>query len=298
MLLRRWWGLATIVSFFVACSEDESSVPTGALGESCVARRDCNAGLACIGNVCVDGKDPTSGLGSLGESCRAKNDCAPGLACIANVCQKGSISLTPSDKHCEKIECATKDDCCEDFVPSPGCDKYKQDCDADPTYCATYRTFCECNRGCENALCVNTPPGCKDSKECTSFATPFCVAGTCRECAQHGDCTGEKDRCIAGVCKPPCSVNENCPLLSECRDGECVEVGCKSDKECVFLLKQDGASCSDGVCRAPCTFDAECDTFEACRDGACVFVGCDTDAECRAFFDMENEPAGVRAVCQ
>src|SRR5262245_55470370 len=66
-----------------ACSDDSpqgESVALGGTGESCTARRDCAAGLACVEQVCidpaaVDGGLPIQQRGSVGESCRASNDC-------------------------------------------------------------------------------------------------------------------------------------------------------------------------------------------------------------------------------
>lgn len=281
------------------CGEDESEPPRGALGESCTARRDCAGGLACIGNVCVDPANPGSpAQGGLGESCLARNDCAAGLACIANVCVPEKTGPAPTAKSCYEVECASKDDCCQDFVPSPGCDKYKADCDADPAYCLTYRLFCECNRDCESELCVDTPPGCAAHAECVSLLTPLCVNGRCAECAQHGDCPGEQDRCVDGECQPPCALNEHCPILHACQDGECVEVGCATDRECFFLTKDSRSICASGECLVPCTHHAECADFQVCHEGTCVFVGCENDAECRAYLGLSEQQGDVKAVCK
>lgn len=302
VVLKRALGralLGFLVVLAAACADDPEDAPTGKIGESCTARRDCGAALACVANVCID---PETGAGSMfggaGESCDAKNDCGPNLACIAHVCVAASTSTEITGKACYKVECATKDDCCKDFSPSPGCDKFKQDCETDPAYCLTYRTYCECNRACEAELCVDTPPGCKSSAECGSLLAPFCNAGVCSECAEHADCAGENDKCIAGKCQAPCTQNEHCPVLWACQNGQCVEVGCNTDKECFFLLKDSRATCNAGECLVPCTYNQECGDFQVCKDGACTFVGCETDAECRVYFGLAEEVGGVKAVCK
>lgn len=290
--------LAVPLSVSIACSEEEAPA-LGNTGESCAARRDCAAGLACVSNVCLDPKiGAGSPLGGPGESCEAKNDCGSGLACFAHVCVTASSGSVTSAKSCYKVECASKADCCEGFLPSPGCDKFKQDCDTDPAYCVTYRTFCECNRACQAELCVDTPPGCKSNAECTSLLTPYCSAGVCAECSEHADCKGENEKCIAGKCQPPCTQNEHCPLLSACQNGQCVEVGCATDKECFFLLKDPRAVCDGAECQVPCSYDQECAEFQVCKEGSCTFVGCDSDEECRVYLGLEEQVGEVKAVCK
>lgn len=303
--MTRWWvvqtcrvGLCLLVGLALSCSADEEEV-LGAAGESCVARSDCGSGLSCIDNVCIAPDSPLPDRGGVGESCRARDDCATGLACVAGVCTSVDDGAEPSAKSCYKVECSSKDDCCADFVPSPGCDQYEADCQADPAYCLTYRLLCECNRDCEEDLCVDTPPGCATSAECTSFLEPHCVEGRCRECAEHGDCPGETDRCIEGSCQAPCTINEHCPLLHACQSGECVEVGCTTDLECHFLLDEHRATCGpDGECLVPCLTTLECADFHVCHQGSCVFVGCNTDEECRIYLGLAEELSDVRAVCR
>jgi hypothetical protein len=280
----------------VSCAAGE--VGAGA-GESCQTRSDCALAFVCIDNACALPGSPRPDQGGAGESCRARSDCAVGLSCVANVCVSIDSGADPTGKSCYPIECSIQDDCCQDFVPSPNCPQYEADCNADPAYCLTYRLLCECNRGCEEEICVDTPPGCEANAECTSFLEPFCVDGHCRECSQHGDCPDETDRCIDGVCQAPCTLDEHCPLLYACQAGECVEVGCSTDLECYFLLGDHLATCgSDGQCLVPCVTTLECAEFHVCHQGSCVFVGCNTDEECRIYLGLEEESGDVQAVCK
>jgi hypothetical protein len=275
----------------------------GAVGESCAARADCQDGLACIQQTCVEG-GPATGSGQVGETCGAPTDCADGLACVANVCIPEKSALTPTGKACYAVECEAKDDCCAGFQPSPNCPTYEMECATDPSACATFHLLCECNRDCVDARCVDTPLACASNDECLSFATPFCVDGSCHECAVSTDCAGAESLCVDGSCEAPCQNDEECPLFYGCQAGECVEVGCQTDKECAFYLRDDRAHCDDGACGVPCEADWQCApelgeiSLDACIAGVCTFVGCDTDAECRAYLGLENENSNVQAVCK
>src|SRR5262245_13114857 len=50
--------------------------------------------------------------GQRGEACQARNDCQAGLACIFNVCSKNDFELTSNARHCDRIDCQTDTDCC------------------------------------------------------------------------------------------------------------------------------------------------------------------------------------------
>jgi hypothetical protein len=286
-----------------------SPLPSGA---SCSARRDCAAGLTCVDNVCgstgMGTEVPTSTRGGgRGETCQAKNDCAGELMCVMQVCRDVEVNLERLPKSCYRIECTTKEDCCQSFVPNPNCETYRMNCETDPIFCNTYRSLCECTQECEEELCVAASPGCVNDAECTSSQTPFCVASKCRQCNDNSACTGAGTQCVEGVCIAACTRDENCPALHRCEKGACIESGCQTDRECVFLIKDGQAVCSEGKCRVPCANDSDCaagmmdptmQSFQVCEAGECIFVGCDNDAECRALFNLEGQPGNVRAVCR
>jgi hypothetical protein len=290
-----------VVSAVLAACGTEPNL--GGEGESCTSREDCRQGLACVQQVCA-ARAAELGAGQVGEDCQAPTDCAPELACVEGTCIRAESALSPTGKACYAVECSADADCCASFVPSPNCASYEAECATNPTACASYRLLCECNRGCEDDRCVDTPLGCESSEECVSFSAPFCVAGACRECAEHGDCPGEGSRCLAGRCEAPCVVDEQCPLFHACEIGECVEVGCQSDRECALYLNDDRARCAEGACGVPCEADWQCSSepgqlaLDVCVEGVCTFVGCETDAECRAYLGLENELGGVEAVCR
>jgi len=249
------------------------------------------------------GVDPSNRYGGRGESCQAKNDCAAELSCVSSMCREVTLSLSHTDKDCYRVECTETADCCESFTPNPNCDAYRDNCETDPIFCNTYRTLCECNQDCIDEACVAAAQGCSSNAECTSTQTPFCVGTRCSQCGEDTDCAGAGTQCVDGVCMAACAIDENCPPLHACQDSVCVDVGCSTDRECVFVTGDTQAACVDGDCGVPCNDDADCardsdSRFQVCESERCVFVGCDTDAECRALFGLHSMPGDAHAVCR
>ena len=212
--------------------------PPAAEGGACEARVDCQDGLVCTANRCAQaaiGVDPDSRYGGRGESCQAKNDCEQDLACVSNACREVTLSLSHTEKDCYRVECGQAADCCEGFVPNENCAAYQANCETDPIFCNTYRTLCECAEECVDEVCVAAAQGCATDAECTSVQTPFCVDTRCSQCGEDADCAGAGTQCVAGVCMAACAIDENCPLLHACQDSVCVDVGCTTDRECVFV---------------------------------------------------------------
>ena len=300
-------GLACIAGVCTGGSGDAGAgvAPVGE-GGSCDARSDCLTGLVCMDNRCARaplGVDPNNRYGTRGESCQAKNDCDPALACVSNMCREVTLSLGHTEKDCYRVECAETADCCADFVPNENCATYEENCAVDPIFCNTYRTLCECSQDCVDEVCVAAAQGCAEDAECTSMQTPFCLEGRCSQCGQDSDCAGAGTQCVAGVCMAACAIDENCPLLHACQDSVCVDVGCATDRECVFVTGDSQARCAEGECGVPCTDDADCagegeDRFQVCEEERCVFVGCDNDAECRALLGLHSNAGDTQAICR
>ena len=137
---------------------------------------------------------------------------------------------------------------------------------------------------------------CKVDTDCG--APPLhCFDGSCAQCEETSDCA-DGQQCVAGVCQPGCKIDEDCPLFNECKDSECIAVGCKSARECYFSTKNPLSECKDHECITPCTSDTECGEFNLCSDGRCTFVGCKTDDECRVLLGLAGLPGDERAVCR
>lgn len=237
--------------------------------------------------------------GTVGESCQARSDCAEGLACMREVCVMTATELSVTGKSCDAIACATDAECCAGFVPDSSCDVYDAACQANPNDCLAFQTLCVCNEQCQGERCVDTGPQCLADADCPSLLFPYCVTEQCVECRDQTDCAST-DRCIEGMCQPPCQTDDECALLHACEAGDCVYVGCSSDRECVFLLGDTRAVCDEMAgCSIACEVDADCDfqRFEICSNARCTFVGCESDAECRAYLELDPD-SGLQAVCR
>jgi len=242
----------------------------------------------------------TAPAGTLGETCQARADCRAGLACIRARCMPASPGLSVTGRSCFAVECAADADCCASFVPDPSCDFYQMRCTGTPPDCSAFNALCVCNFRCQNELCVDVGPACTTDTDCPGFDRPYCVAPSCVECRTHADCFATGARCEAGVCAQGCDRNEQCPLLHSCQAGTCVASGCTSDRECAFVLGDGRARCVSSACTIGCSDDAECDVslFEVCSQGACTFGRCSSDEECRAFLHLENVRGPTHAVCR
>jgi hypothetical protein len=316
-------GLNCTAQVCFAADGGTTSQPESA---ACDARRNCALGLACVAGTCQSASTGMTGGSSRysgkGETCTAKNDCEPSLACVMGVCRSLTVALGRVAKSCYRVECATKDDCCQAFMPNPNCATYEANCAMDPIFCNTYRSLCQCTQDCIGEQCIAAAPGCKTNAECTSSQTPYCVDGKCTQCDKDAACAGMGAKCAQGVCMAACKRDENCALLHACQDGACIDTGCKTDRECAFMSKNQLAICNAGDCEVPCSTDTDCAAsptmpnqggtmtmamnatanakrgFEACEMGKCVFVGCENNAECRALLGLENQRNNVTAICR
>lgn len=259
---------------------------------SCTSAADCNggscAGLDCsyTGLNCYDNDDceqdecvlPSVGLGGSGvgycslsfDSCTSNDDCFQTNTCTGfGNCSCANPEYDPSEPICS----------------DPDCDSV-------------------CTKVCENELCVDDT-SCEVDTDCvgTGIRT-LCEAGECVECLVDTDCNStlddedDLDVCRAGLCVTPCKGNSECPMFSECQEGECTYVGCKSARECIlanvstdsgdprlaFCDVEDGI----GTCKIECEIDAHCALDEICDGGACEYIGCDNNDECKTILGLHN----------
>lgn len=280
-----------------------NGIAMGEPGESCMSYSDCRSDLVCVDQVCSnpeallipeDASVATVGISNRGESCDTRADCKQGLICVDSTCQLAEFDLNPSDKECVLIECREKTDCCDandiDITVSP-CSSYDTSCQslAQPNiYCDQFTLHCTCEGyDCVDEKCVREPP-CEDSSICNLYSTTkiFCSDNNkCVECTEDSDCN-EDESCEDNQCIGDCKTDLDCDFFHECQSGVCVEVGCKSDRECIALTGNVFAICEDKECRQPCETDLECSSpdnfqFSICIDGYCENVGCETAEECR-----------------
>src|SRR5690606_23444710 len=124
-------------------------------------------------------------------------------------------------------------------------------------------------------------------------STPLCDDGTCVECRGAADCSFDRV-CMSGRCETPCKSDANCGTFEACQAGECLYVGCRSDRECHLLPSVEVAGLPAGTdprllrchteagigrCIVPCQTDAQCPPTEVCAGGVCEYIGCEFDSE-------------------
>jgi hypothetical protein len=208
--------------------------------------------------------------------------------------EKLPIEVQP--KQCVRVQCEADADCCKSFVTQLACPMLKETCaTGDMTACAQFNASCVCNMQCNTNICTAVRK-CSNDTECGTGG--HCQAGKCVLCTADSDCGGANQHCVSGMCRTGCERDEQCPLFSECKSGECIDVGCKSDRACYFATKDPFSRCREGRCESSCTSDAQCPAMFACAAERCVFVGCETDAECRAFLGLALQPGLDQARCQ
>jgi hypothetical protein len=171
---------------------------------------------------------------------------------------------------------------------------------------------------------------CEEDVDCASLGLKFCDDSSCVQCKKDADCDEDEDEtCDAGVCHKPCKQDEECKLFNACDadTGECVYVGCKSDRECILaatgpvtgespgptaggedprMLKclPSAADPKINECKIPCENDGSCGSQSVCADGYCKLIGCETAEECRGYLGLtEQQPTPARpyvpiAVCR
>jgi len=186
-----------------------------------------------------------------------------------------------------------------------------------------------CLLRCQDSLCLQDT-SCKTDAECLQKGSKICDGGRCVECTVDKDCDVKNDEtCESGLCHKPCTQNEECGLFEECQKGDCVYVGCSSDRECILaanrgtqingsggtanqnpapissssdprlykcLASTDGSKIN--TCQIPCENDGSCGQFQVCDAGYCRFVGCNDDEECRVPRHLEPDDERRQAVCR
>jgi len=254
----------------------------------------CTTGLTCLpgGTTCGEGTC-ASKCSYDGKACTTVADCATNTCDpVTNTCKLTLLDCSSGSAACLAVSNNCQSTCAcanPDYKPA------SEIC-TDPD--------CEdiCGFTCKEDRCV-VDDSCLEDAECPA-TTPFCVANACVECAKDMDCDDEK--CINGHCGPRCKADTQCGVFEACQGGECVHVGCRSDRECVLAARaQNSASAQDprlakcsivneiGTCVMPCDIDAQCAPTEVCSEGTCKYIGCETDAECKTIAGLHDLPVST-----
>lgn len=376
-----------LLSTIGGCKKDPTKVQPetrGKRGENCLARNDCESGLACLNGTCAKnefglevaanqcvriecdidedccGDRPTSAPakcrgrdsicsmptlpGCVATTCVDDTTCGGGASCLGTCVGTGQVAGTTCTvaSDCPKVTntcvmgtgltygyCSLTNTYCTSTIlcttPTATCSSKTCRCqnpDYQPTNTICTDPDCEdiCLLRCEDNLCLQDK-SCKVDTDCASVGLRICDDGRCVECTTNKDCDEKNDEtCDSGQCHKPCKQNEECPLFNECVKGDCVYVGCQSDRECILASARGTQSNTGGtsglgalasisgsddprlykclpaddgtklnVCKIPCENDGSCGQFQACDNGYCKFVGCEEDEECRAYLGIANQ---------
>jgi hypothetical protein len=170
-------------------------------------------------------------------------------------------------------------------TPTANCDVAAQSCAA-----CTEDGHCEVGDAmyCVDHSCVECRPGAVTDCAASSVG-PVCLAGACKQCADHPDCVDlSKAQCDGNHACVPCDDDVQCAgrmddegdVLAQCVDGECVE--CESEADCATNEVCDDDACVD------CVLSSDCENPTAARcasDSTCN--ACEDDADCMHFSDTK-----------
>jgi hypothetical protein len=269
-------------------------------GEACQTTNDCTPGLACLPNgasgVCVVGvfNVPQTAKECKVVECQTAEDCCdtPPSSCESTriACEAERDAGTTGGFNCTTYEatcvCKTEARACESG-------KCKIKCVQDSTCtilggagkclggtCAACATDTDCRTGgaAADSVCVSgkCQPPCQGDGDCPNFER--CLQGQCKE----GGCQTDRE-CIAatknveskcgtdGKCVTPCQTDLECGnpkgySFMSCVGGQCVYMGCDSDKDCRLYLN----SCKST--NDSCTSSSQC-CSGLCSGGFCANSG-------------------------
>lgn len=269
---------------------------TTAVPEQCRHRgAKCLATLpGCVARPCTRSSDCGGGGVCTGSCAVSSGECTGGSDCLANVCIAGRCSL-------DFTACRTDADCVPNTCVMGSCACENPSFDPADPVCSDPDCEGQCLWSCEESRCV-LPSECASDDDCFGV-TPHCVDGTCAECTSERDCSFDKT-CIDGRCETRCENDTHCPLFEACHAGECVYVGCRSDRECTLIPAVELLGYAQGLdprllrcntergigrCIIPCQTDAQCPPTEVCEGGACRYIGCEEDAECKTITGLHDQ---------
>jgi len=244
----------------------------------------------------------TCGMGKCEGYCsyNTATKCTTATDCQANTCVTTGTGTTATHICSLSGADCTTTSCTVNSCLSPRCNCTNPEYLPSSPICTDPDCDGICTFTCTDERCV-TDVSCNSDIQCTA-TTPYCANGKCNQCRTDDDCEG--DKCIAGHCGPKCKSDTQCALFETCQSGDCVYVGCRSDRECVLQARSATATPAQdprlakcniekniGTCVFPCDIDAQCASTEVCLNGVCKYIGCATDSECTTIAGLHNLPA-------
>ncbi len=321
-----FFGIATAISTsLIGCGDEDETeeaakpakVTKSAENESCVRTDDCESGLKCVNNVCVQsggstggsgGSGPTtSPLGDVGETCSRSADCKPELGCFNGRCaaepsgEGGAPSVTLGKRG---ETCVVSSDCEAGLVCRPGgmqtsigvCTETETDIEPTGNVCgAECKVAADC---CEIPIELQTGLGTRSCTELDDLLVGVdcdttVVAVELQRCfAQTAYCECDTDTwaCNEGAClyTATCSADGQVPggCATMSRSGRTLFATCDvDDTELCQPPAGDPLCTTDDDCEAVTVTDDAMDTCVAdectCFQAGC-YRRCTENLDCRA----------------
>ncbi len=259
-------GLLLSVSNGCGDDDDETSSRAARKGEACESTRDCAGGLSCLpngsrGGVCV--------VGIFNVATTTKECAITQCQVAADCCDTPSSSCPSLKENCDEQDAGAESAACKQYEALCVCNTNKRDCEAGKciTKCIDDETCTKNGQGskCLGGKCAD----CAVTEDCTKRNPEYtCISGECKPpCQTDGDCPGF-ERCSAGKC-----IESGCHTTRECvaatrnveatcgTDGKCI-VPCQTDLECGNPKGYSFFSCVAGQCLyVGCDSDKDCRLF-------------------------------------
>ncbi len=262
----------------------------------------CPAGLACIGNVCVEPFDAAGVDGGpcvpVDETCNNLDDDCDGVV------DNGHDSDHDGFTWCgggvlARVDCNDRDPTVHPSGPDiPAgqeiCDGQDNDCDGmtDETdgaaLCPTAGSVCTAGRCVDPMDCTVAGQECATADLfCdTSLAPPRCATRPMTGCRGPGDCAGtEYCNGGTGMCLPRIAVGSACGADVECASGVCTDSGAfrlpsLPPRICAQACCSDSDCASDALCWAPGSGARTCLPRSLVTTGAPTVTLCTSAAPC------------------
>ena len=264
--------------------EEETEVEEEEPQPSCTEGADCDDGLDCTEDVCVDGvcswtlQEDTCLIGNV---CYEAGQGGPLLVCEVCNPEINDTEWSPAEEgaSCDDGNACTSDDVCT----ADGCEGEPLQCDSTDSPCTALS--CDPAIGCVEGA-VNDNGACDDGNACTSDDT--CLAGLCLGAPVM---CNDGEQCTEDSCDPESGCLFNWTLNAACEDGNpctggdvCGEEGCLSGdgdgcddlNGCTIDLCEEGFGCGNIPIQSPCCLGE----VSVCDDGnACTLDSCDPDTQ-------------------
>ena len=260
-------------------------------GVRCRHRGHCSELMLCNSNKCEF------------NQCQKDTDCGQRRICKANICVPRLFCKTNAD--CD----LRGDKVCLNMQCRKICDEYSCDsgyhCDIQSRQCKIIKNECDLYSPCPNGgYCLSSKEGDKTGKCVEHECSPhfgcsedmLCIAGHCVDCKtnckhSHFSCSNGNElclpgelvekcrrdscpwpyKCIGGVCKNFCHIDDDCFYPSnihgfECKENKCTRKQCQND-----LCKKPSHLCKNKNCeRIECLRNRDCKDEEICYLGTCI----------------------------